>query len=267
MTTTLASLIVYPIKSARGMSVSEWQVDEFGLRHDRRFMVVDESGEFLTQRLHPRLALVSPRPEGDRLRVIAPGMPELDLPLQPAPTVVTQVTVWADTCAATWLGNTAAEWFSDFLGRSCSLVHMHAQTRRPTNPAYDKTGSRVSFADAFPFLIISEASLADLNRRLDGPLPMNRFRPNLTVSGGHPYQEDRWTRIQIGSLPLNVVKPCARCVITTTDQATTERGVEPLRTLAMYRKTGGKVMFGQNAVHEGPGSLRVGDRVVVTHAR
>jgi uncharacterized protein YcbX len=267
MPTTLASLTVYPIKSARGMPVAEWEVDDFGLRNDRRFMVVNQSGEFLTQRLHPRLALVTPHVEGGRLRVNAPGMPELDLPLQPEPTVVTQVTIWNDACAATWLGETAAQWFSEVLGRSCSLVHMHAQTRRPTNPVYDKTGARVSFADAFPFLIISEASLADLNRRLADPLPMNRFRPNLTVSGGDPYQEDGWTRIRIGRLPLNVVKPCARCVITTTDQATTERGVEPLRTLATYRNIGGQVMFGQNAVHESGGSLRIGDRVVVVQHR
>ncbi|MFL5546924.1 MAG: MOSC domain-containing protein, partial [Gemmatimonadales bacterium] len=169
-------------------------------------------------------------------------------------------------CEATWTGEPAARWFSEFLGIPCSMVHMPAESLRPTNPAYDPSGSRVSFADAYPLLLISEESLADLNGRLAQPLPMNRFRPNLTVSGGGPFAEDRWSRVEIGSVVLNLVKPCDRCVITTTDQTTTERGVEPLRTLATYRKVDGKVYFGQNAVHEAPGRLRVGDAVSVSDA-
>jgi len=261
----LTSLTLYPIKSARGIPLDAWEVHEFGLRHDRRFMVVDQSGEFLTQRDYPSLALVAPAVDGNVLQVSAPGMPLLEVPLEPKPTVMTGVTVWRDQCAAAWLGETAARWFSDVLDVSCSLVHMPDSTRRPVDPAYDSTGSRVSFADAFPFLLISEASLADLNRRLTDPLPMSRFRPNLTVGGAAAYDEDRWARIEIGKIGLRVVKPCARCVITTTDQNTLQRGVEPLRTLAAYRNTGGKVMFGQNAIHEGAGHLRVGDRVLVTH--
>jgi uncharacterized protein len=264
MPVTLTGLFVYPIKSCRGIPVDQWDVDEFGLRYDRRFMLVDQAGEFMTQRDYPRLALVSPTISGGALRVSAPGMPPLELPLEPAATVLTRVTVWDDSCEASWTGEPAARWFSDFLGISCSLVHMPVESRRPTNPAYDPTGSRVSFADAYPLLLISEESLADLNRRLAQPLPMNRFRPNLTVLGGGPYAEDQWSRIEIGSMVLNLVKPCDRCVITTTDQITTERGVEPLRTLATYRKVNGKVFFGQNAVHEAPGQLRVGDAVTVT---
>ncbi|MFL5491602.1 MAG: MOSC domain-containing protein, partial [Gemmatimonadales bacterium] len=235
-------------------------------RYDRRFMLVDQAGEFMTQRDHPRLALVSPAITGKVLRVTAPGMPPLELPLEPRATVVTQVTVWGDLCEATWTGEPAARWFSEFLGIPCSMVHMPAESWRPTNPAYDPSGSRVSFADAYPLLLISEESLADLNGRLAQPLPMNRFRPNLTVSGGGPFAEDRWSRVEIGSVVLNLVKPCDRCVITTTDQTTTERGVEPLRTLATYRKVDGKVYFGQNAVHEAPGRLRVGDAVSVSDA-
>jgi MOSC domain-containing protein len=264
MPVTLTGLFVYPIKSCRGIPVDQWDVDEFGLRYDRRFMLVDQTGEFMTQRDHPRLALVNPAITANLLRVNAPGMPPLELPLQPKPAVITRVTVWADSCEAVWTGEPAARWFSDFLGIPCSLVHMPADSWRPTNPAYDPTGSRVSFADAYPILVISEESLADLNRRLAQPLPMNRFRPNLTMSGGGPYAEDRWSRIQIGSMVLNLVKPCDRCVITTTDQTTTERGVEPLRTLATYRKVDGKVFFGQNAVHEAPGQLRVGDALTVS---
>ncbi len=266
MPVILTGLFVYPIKSCRGISVDQWDVDEFGLRYDRRFMLVDQAGEFMTQRDHPRLALVGPAITGKGLQVNAPGMPSLELPLEPKPTVMTQVTVWSYRGKATWTGEPAARWFSEFLGFPCSLVHMPAGSRRQTNPAYDPTGSRVSFADAYPLLLISEESLADLNRRLTQPLPMNRFRPNLTVSGGGPYAEDRWRRIQIGNLVLHVVKPCDRCVITTTDQTTTERGVEPLRTLAAYRKVDGKVLFGQNAVHQATGRLQVGETVRVGHS-
>jgi uncharacterized protein YcbX len=249
------------------MAVDHWEVDDFGLRHDRRFMVVDGAGEFISQRNAPRLALVVPTVLDDTLRVEAPGMPPLELPLDPRPTVVTQVTVWNDTGPATWLGEEAARWFSDFLGCASSLVYMNADTRRPTDPAYDSTGSRVSFADAFPFLLISEESLADLNRRLAVPMPMNRFRPNLVVAGAQAFDEDRWDRIEIGGLGLRLVKPCARCVITTTDQTTAERGQEPLRTLATYRNIDGKVNFGQNGVHHGSGFLSLGDRVQVKSDR
>lgn len=259
----LTGLHVYPIKSARGIPLSESELDQFGLRYDRRWMVVDESGTFLSQRSHARLALVMTSIGTGTLRLEAPGMPPLETPLDPAPTVATSVRVWKDRCAATWLGERAARWFSDFLGTPCNLVHMPNDTIRPADGKYAPDGTRVSFADAFPFLLISEESLADLNRRLADPLPMNRFRPNLVVAGGAPYEEDGWDRIEIGGLPLRIVKPCARCVITTTDQTTAERGQEPLRTLARYRKVWGKVMFGQNAVHQGIGRLRVGESVVL----
>jgi uncharacterized protein YcbX len=188
-------------------------------------------------------------------------MPALEIPLHPKPTVHTSVRVWKDHCSATWTGERPAGWFSQYLGLACNLVHMADETVRPADRSYAPEGTRVSFADAFPFLIISEASLADLNRRLAEPLPMNRFRPNLVIAGSEPYAEDGWDRIDINGLGLRVVKPCARCLITTTDQATGERGKEPLRTLGQYRKKWGKVMFGQNAVHECTGRLRAGDEV------
>ena len=260
----LSGLNVYPIKSARGIVLDEAEVDQFGLRYDRRWMVVDDSGVFLSQRSHPRLALVVPNMRHGTLQVDAPGMPRLQMPLHPKDIVATSVAVWDDTCPATWVGHGAAEWFSDFLGCACTLVHMADGVVRPADPAFAPPGVRVSFADGFPFLLISEESLADLNRRLTEPLPMNRFRPNLVVSGGEPYSEDEWRRIQIGDVRMQVVKPCARCVVTTTDQSTGERGKEPLRTLATYRKVGGEVMFGQNVVHENTGRLRVGDPVVIS---
>jgi hypothetical protein len=259
----LTGIHIYPIKSARGISLDASEVDEFGLRYDRRWMVVDQSGMFLSQRSHPRLALVVPSIGDGTLRVDAPGMPPLQTPLHPKDSVATSVTVWDDTCSATWVGERAAEWFSEFLGAPCSLVHMGDDVVRPANPAFAAPDVRVGFADGFPFLLISEESLADLNRRLVVPLPMNRFRPNLVVAGGEAYGEDTWGRIEIGGVRLQVVKPCERCLVTTTDQATGERGKEPLRTLAAYRRVGNDLMFGQNVVHENPGRLRVGDEVVI----
>jgi MOSC domain-containing protein len=263
VTVHLSGLNIYPIKAARGIQLHQSEVDEFGLRYDRRWMVVDETGQFLSQRSHARLTLVVPSIQGGALRVDAPGMPSLETSLDPSPSVSTRVTVWDDSCEATWIGEKAASWFSEFLDCSCSLVHMDDAMVRPADPAFASQGSRVSFADGFPFLLISEESLADLNRRLAEPVPMNRFRPNLVVAGGQAYQEDEWDTIEIGGIPLHLVKPCGRCVVTTTDQATGERGKEPLRTLATYRKRNGEVMFGQNVVHEKPGRLRVGDPVLI----
>jgi uncharacterized protein YcbX len=262
MTLRLTGINIYPIKSARGIAVSEWETDAFGLRHDRRWMVVDGSGTFITQRNHPRMALVEVKLRDGVLQVDAPGMATLETPLHPAPTVTTQVVVWNFSGPSTWLGEDAALWFSEFLGTSCSLVHMGDAVVRPANPLFAPPATRVSFADGYPILLISEESLADLNNRLSQPLPMNRFRPNLVVAGAEAYAEDEWERIEIGGMSLRVVKPCPRCAITTTDQLTAERGQEPLRTLATYRRVNGEVMFGQNVVHESPGRLRVGDTVL-----
>jgi uncharacterized protein YcbX len=259
----LTGLNIYPIKSARGISVEHSEVDEFGLHYDRRWMVVNPSGEFLSQRTHPRLALVVPHIESDTIRITAPEMPSLDLPLNPKDTVRSRVAVWGDICPASWLGENAAGWFSEFLECACSLVHMADSVVRPADPVFAPSGTRVSFADGFPFLLTSEESLADLNRRLAQPLPMDRFRPNLVVAGAEPYAEDDWQRIEIDGVPMRVVKPCGRCVVTTTDQATGKRGTEPLRTLATYRKRDGEVMFGQNVVHESQGRLSLGDPVRV----
>jgi uncharacterized protein len=263
MSLLLTGLTIYPIKGARGISLAESEVDEFGLRFDRRWMVVDRHGDFLTQRSHPQLCLVVPTLTERSLRVDAPGMPPLELPLSPADVVSTRVTVWEDSCEATWAGEKAAYWFSTYLGLECSLVHMPAGVVRPADSTYAPPGVRVSFADAFPFLLLSEESLSDLNRRLAEPLPMNRFRPNLVVAGGEPYAEDGWNGFQLGGMNLRAVKPCSRCLVTTTDQSTGRRDQEPLRTLATYRNFGGKVMFGQNVVHEGTGRFRIGDPLVV----
>ena len=259
----LSSLHVYPIKSAAGFAPREWPVATLGLRFDRRWMVVRGNGTMLTQRTYPRLGQIRPTIGERTLRVETAGMPPLELPLEPGASVSVPVTIWDDHCAATWAGERAARWFSDVLETDCSLVHIAEAAARTVDPDYAPPGHRVGFADAFPFLLISEASLADLNSRLETPLPMNRFRPNLVITGVEPFGEDHLGTFAIGDMRFTPVKPCDRCVVTTTDQATGKRGVEPLRTLATYRRRNGKVLFGQNVIHTGTGRLRVGDALLV----
>ena len=263
---TLSALNLYPLKSAGGIALAAARVDGRGLAGDRRWMVVDSNRRFLTQRTHPRLALVSVKLVADGLTLGAPGMPALALRPPGAGGAAVGVQVWDDVCEARAAGREAAEWISGFLGESCEIVHMPDETHRMVAAEVCVPGSEVSFADAFPFLLLSESSLEDLNRRLDRPVPMDRFRPNLVVRGCAPYAEDGWRRIRIAAIEFHVVQPCIRCATTTVDQATGERGREPLATLATYRRDDAGVLFGQNLVHTATGELRVGDEVTVLEA-
>lgn len=263
----LSAITVYPIKSAAGIPLDRAAVDDFGLRHDRRWMLVDGAGRFLTQRVLPRLALIRVALTDEALEVTAPGMPPLEVPFEPVRPVARQVEVWRDRCEALGYDGGVSRWFAEFLGVECGLVYFPADGARPADPAHAPPGTRVGFADGFPFLLISQASLDDLNARLDArhqpPVPMNRFRPNLVIDGCAPFAEDGWREIRVGGIRFTLVKPCARCSIPAVDQATGERGTEPTRTLATYRRRDGKVWFGQNLVHHDRGMLRVGDAVSV----
>ncbi|CAA9588499.1 MAG: Flavodoxin reductases (ferredoxin-NADPH reductases) family 1 [uncultured Truepera sp.] len=260
----VSEIVVYPIKSAKGISLDTAQVERCGCRFDRQWMLVDSEGVFLSQRQLPRMALISPRLTEDELIVDAPGMERLVLPLVSDEQPLKNVSIWGDICRATPVGSSADKWFSTFLKTPCTLVRFPESTRRPVDPTYAKPDDQVGFADGFPFLLLSQASLTDLNTRVDQALPMTRFRPNLVVSGCSPYAEDTWKEISIGDVGFRVVKPCARCSITTVDQVTGTAGKEPLRTLAGYRRVGKKVMFGQNLIHDGRGLVRTGDVVRVT---
>jgi uncharacterized protein YcbX len=254
--------------------VTSAEVDARGLIGDRRFLVVDAAGRFLTQRAHARMALIETALTTDRLILTAPDHGSVAVPRQPTsdpgPSTLC-VTIWQDTVTADDCGNEPARWLSDLLGLPCRLVRIGAAYSRPLPdrkiPSSLSTpilpSHEVSFADGFPFLLISEESLADLNARLDVPLPMNRFRPNLVAAGGAPYGEDTWGRFRIGGVVFHGATRCGRCVVTTTDQVTATRGKEPLRTLATYRRdANGDVMFGRNLVHETKvGCLTVGDAV------
>lgn len=262
-TATLAGIVVYPLKSAAGVAVPRAGVERHGLALDRRWMLVDEDATFLSQRSEPRMALIRVEIGAHRLLVRAPGMPPLELELHPTHERALPVRIWGDGLAASWIGANEDAWFRSFLDREVRLVHVPYPHLRQVDPEYARHGDLVGFADGFPFLLASQASLADLNERLAEPLPMNRFRPNLIVSGSEPYAEDTWDRIRVGGIVFHVVKPCARCSVTTVDQDTGVRGVEPLRTLARFRRAGGKVMFGQNLVHDGSGVVEVGSRVEI----
>lgn len=262
---TVTGLFHYPIKSCGGSSLGEAAVGSRGIIHDREFMIVDATtGLFLTQRELPRMALIRPRMEGDLLRLDAPGMSRLTVePVRQGAT--RRVLVWHDRCPAVDQGPDIAGWLSEFLKSDCRLVRMADDHVRRVNRRYAVSdGDQVGFADGYPFLLISEESLVDLNARLSSPLPMNRFRPNIVVTGGAvPYLEDTWRCVRIAGIDFHLVKPCARCVITTTDQDTGERGKEPLTTLAGYRRTNRGVLFGQNMIHGNSGAIRRGDLVEV----
>jgi uncharacterized protein YcbX len=255
---TVRSLHIYPIKSCRGIDVDTADVGPTGFLHDRQWMVVDDGGRFLSQRSHPALARVGTRIEDDLLILEGPGQARLEIPRLEKPGDRRSVVIWNDACEAVTAGPRAAEWFTSLLGTPCELVRQSDDGVRQVDPAFADPGDRVAFADGFPFLLVNQASVDDLNRRLADPVPSDRFRANIVVEGCDPYAEDGWVRLQIGEIGFRVVKPCARCVVITTDQHDGVRSDEPLRTLASYRREGDTVLFGQNLVHNHAGTLRAG---------
>ena len=267
MALTVSALHVYPVKGLKGIPLESARATDRGLEHDRRWMVVDRDGTFVSQRSHPKMATVWTEIEGGQVVLSAPDVQSVALPLEIRREGDTSVTVWSSTVKAAVGPDEANRWISDYLGDEFRFVYMPDGTRRDSNPKYAGYDKRVGFADGYAYLVISEASLADLNARLlakgHPALPMNRFRPSFVVSGAAPYAEDGWKRIRIGEAVIEAAKPCGRCQVTTTDQATGEvRGPEPLATLASYRdsKEVG-VMFGMNCVTVAAGAVTVGDTV------
>lgn len=277
---TLTELNLYPIKSCAGIALREATLTSAGLMHehiyDREWMVVDMQGEFMTQRQYPKMALITPRIKAETLELRAPGMLRLEIPLGlPAPEDerVVHVSVWNDTVEAYDCDETTAAWFSNFLGVPCRLVRFHANARRIASTEWTEgVEAPTLFSDAFPMLLISEASLGDLNSKLTAQgraaLPMNRFRPNIVINGTEAFEEDYAESISIGSAKLKPVKPCIRCNVPSIDQTTAEIGADPLDILRSYRanpKVDGGITFGMNTiVLEGDGQvLRVGQEVDV----
>lgn len=259
----VSALNIYPIKSCGGIVLKEARIGPRGFYKDRAYMLIDPFGYFITQREQPRMALITPTFNEDGVLIVkAPGMQEM--PITPTNKGTRhEVFIWDDTCIAVDQGDAAA-WFSTFLDTACRLVKMPEDYTRPVDSRYAiSQHDEVGFADGFPFLLISAASLNDLNARLKQPIPMNRFRPNIVVQNTLPYAEDTWRTIRIGNIIFHIVKSCARCPIPTTDQETATRGKEPLKTLATYRHAARGVMFGQNLIHEQEGSIGVGDAVEI----
>ncbi len=227
-------------------------------------MIVDEHARFLTQRELPRMALIQAVPYDDgSLLLTASGHQYQLVPLPGETADIVEVLVWRDLVPARKAPEEANAWLASFLGRRVNLVYMYDPSLRQTDTRYTKPGSTVSFADGYPLLCTTEASLAMLNEKLPTPIPMERFRPNVVVSGGAPFEEDTWRRLRIGEVVFAVVKPCTRCIITTVDQDTASRGKEPLRTLNSFRKREGNVYFGENLVPENTGLIHRGDTVEV----
>jgi uncharacterized protein len=266
---SVASVHVYPVKSCRGIERAEIRVTDAGLEHDREWMVVTPDGRFVTQREEPRLALIGTAVDDAHLRLTAAGRDALDVPLALGGTAM-EVVVWRHHCTAHDQGEAPARWLSALLGRPLRLVRFDPAHRRLSDPAFTgRTPGYSRFADGYALLVISLASLADLNRRLPAPLPMNRFRPNVVLDGVGPYGEDTIHELRAGGLTLRLVKSCTRCTIPTTDQETGVRDPEePLRTLRGYRWNADLrgVTFGQNAiVVAGAGeTLRQGQRFEAT---
>lgn len=263
----LTGIRIYPVKGMRGRWLDSGFVEPWGLLHDRRWLVVTPDGMQLTQREAPLLARIdaAPAPEGLVLTLGQSSCP-VPVPGSDAPTM--HVTVWRSLIPAAVADASAATWLSQALGLPCLLVHMADPAARPTNPRFSRPGDRVSFADGYPLLVASESSLADLNERLDAPVPMTRFRPNLVVAGAPAFEEDRWAALRIGERRFRAVKPCARCVVITIDQETgtaaaRRERAEPLRTLARYRQVDEGVIFGMNLIPDDTGPINLGEPVEI----
>ncbi|NUO02486.1 MAG: MOSC domain-containing protein [Saprospiraceae bacterium] len=263
----LTALYLYPVKSMGGISLQEATAEKRGLQYDRRWMLTDREGMFLSQRELPEMALLQPAIENGHLIIRHQSKPlePLHIPLDPvgygAPCTVR---VWEDTCAAVHVGEHADAWFGKALNAPCHLVYMPDSSIRPVSPDYALPGDMVSFADGYPFLIIGEPSMAYLNSKLETPLSIRRFRPNFVFSGNVPHEEDEWKSFSIGSVRFRGTKPCGRCQIPAIDQETLIQGKEPTATLAKYRRFGHAINFGMNVCLNGaPGIVRVGEEVVV----
>lgn len=262
----LSQIWVYPVKSLPGIQLAHSDIEARGFAWDRHWMLVDEQGDFLSQRRMPAMALIQISLEkgGILLRVV--GQEPLFIAADGYSKQQIKVKIWGDSLDVFPVSNRADKWFSDFLGERVRMVCMPDDVTRAVDPVYASETDQTGFSDGFPFLLLGQASIDDLNHRVndpESPMEVRRFRPNLVISETTAYAEDNWKQIQIGDIRFRVVKPCSRCKITTLDPDTAEKGVEPLKTLSTYRREGNQVYFGQNLIHDSTGSLSTGDEVQV----
>lgn len=261
----VSELFIYPIKSLGGIPVLSASVTDRGFEFDRRWMLVDSNNCFLSQRECPQMALLQVVLSDAGLivqhKISKEASANIPVSMESKETVT--VKVWSDWCDALFVSHELDEWFSDMLSLHCRLVHMPDSSKRRVDTQYSFNQEITSFSDAYPFLIIGQSSLDDLNARLQQPLPMNRFRPNIVFTGGQPFQEDIMERFSINDIEFFGVKKCARCIIPTINQDSGIKSKEPLKTLAAYRQLENKIYFGQNLLHRGEGKITVGDQITI----
>lgn len=265
----ISHLFVYPIKSLGGASLRSAEITDRGLKFDRRWMLIDEENRFISQRTVAQLALIRVELEQVGLKVFHSETPLdfLIIPYDVKTDVSEKVEIWDDTCSALHLDTAFDKWFSSKTGMNCRLVYMPEHSHRLVTPPHRNNNEINSFSDSYPFLMIGEKSLEDLNSRMENNLPMNRFRPNIVFSGGEPYIEDKLAWFKINEVNFYGIKLSARCNLTTINQENATAGKEPIKTLATYRKMNNKIYFGQNLVHEGQGTISVGDAVEVLETK
>lgn len=266
---TVSELFIYPIKSLGGISISFAKVTDRGFGYDRRWMLVDANNRFITQRELPAMALLQVELAVEGLKIYHKKSihSKITIPFIPVGGEEVTVQIFEDYCKAIFVNEIADVWFSQMLSVKCRLVYMPDSSKRFVDKKYAGKNEITGFADAYPFLIIGQSSLDDLNTRLRNPLPVNRFRPNIVFTGGSPYQEDNMEHFTINDVSFYGVKLCERCVITTVNQDNSIKSKEPLRTLATYRRKGNKIYFGQNLLSKGDGLIKVGDRIEVMQAK
>ncbi|GAB2638198.1 MOSC domain-containing protein [Emticicia sediminis] len=270
MSFIVSEITIYPIKSLGGISLQEAIVEERGLQHDRRWVLADENNVFITQRQNEQMALIDVAIEETGLRVIhrLKRIAPLQIPFEPQTGAggvpyQQQITIWDDVVRGIRVSDEADAWFTAVLGMKCSLFYQPDDSIRLTDPKYSITKEEhTSFSDGYPILVIGQASLDELNAKLEEPVSMKRFRPNLVFMGGEAHVEDTWRYFTVGDAKLVGVKPCARCVLTTINPETAEKGKEPLRTLTQYRNVNNKILFGQNLLVVETGKISVGDEIL-----
>lgn len=262
---TISQLYIYPIKSLGGFTVASAQLTDRGLQYDRRWMLVDKNNKFLTQREHPLMCLLQTTIEKEELVIFHKNNKEdkLRVPLNPILTATVKVAVWADECEAQYVNKLADQWFTQKLAMDCRLVYMPETEKRRVEEQYAHNSEITAFSDGYPLMMIGQAALNELNSRLEEPLPMDRFRPNIVFTGGEPFDEDTMEHLMINNINLYGVKLSARCVLTTINQTNAQKGKEPLKTLAAYRQKNNKIYFGQNLLFKQTGKISIGDDIAV----
>jgi len=261
----VSELFIYPIKSLGGIAVETANITDRGFQHDRRWMLVDKNNCFLTQRDFPQMALLQVQlsEEGLTVQHKINTAEIVNIPAFCKTEERATVQVWSDQCSAQFISSEVDAWFSDMLSLKCRLVFMPDSSKRRVDTRYAANKEITSLSDGYPFLIIGQSSLDDLNKRLPEPLPMNRFRPNIVFAGGEAFQEDGMKHFIINNIQFYGVKLCARCVVTTINQDNSMKSKEPLQTLSAYRQKNNKIYFGQNLLHKGEGKIGVGDVIFI----